>query len=252
MVREKVLLLHAVIVFGLTTTSSSANAESFDKPVYEKVVDFGQSLELRPSADNHVKLTCSYYPNFMVKELNDPGLKGALITLVPVRPGHSPGCTRWRSPEERVFKNWSGYFGGVKRDLVFLYDADGTDGGLPFTTFDSKTQTKIFRDSVSLLDSHGERNDELNFVQASDKQITLRYLRVVSGTCSVPKDGSACWNKFKQQTGLRFAPMPKCRDYPDKDAGHAPSVISYPVEVSLFPKPSITALANPVKCWPSD
>jgi hypothetical protein len=158
-----------------------------------------------------------------------------------------PNTGSWR----KVFKDWDGYFGGVKRDLVFLYASDGTDGGLPFTAFDSKTQAKIYRDSVSLPDSHGELYD-LDFVQASDKQITLRYLRVVSGTCSVPKDGSACWTKFKKQTGLRLAPMPKCSDYPGKEAGKAPSVIAYPVEVSLFPKPSITALANPVKCWPSD
>jgi hypothetical protein len=224
MVREKVLealLLHAIIVLGTTISSSAAHAESFGKPLQEKVVDFGQSPGLRPSADNHVKLTCSYYPNFMVKELNDPGNKGALsIALVPIRPGHSPGCTRTHGPGEKVFKDWDGYFGGVKRDLVFLYASDGTDGGLPFTAFDSKTQAKIYRDSVSLPDSHGELYD-LDFVQASDKQITLRYLRVVSGTCSVPKDGSACWTKFKKQTGLRLAPMPKCSDYPGKEAGKA-------------------------------
>jgi hypothetical protein len=256
MVREKVLavlLLHAVIALGMTMSSTAANAEPFDKPLQKKVVNFGHSQYLMPNDDRHVKLTCSYYPNFMVKELNDPGNKGALlIALVPVRPGQSPGCTRTHGPGEKVFKDWDGYFGGVKRDLVFLYASDGTGGGLPFTAFDSKTQAKVFRDSVSLFDSHGERNHELDFVQASDRQITLRYLRVVSGTCSVPKDGSACWSKFKEQTGLKVAPMPKCSDYPDENAGRAPSVIAYPVEVSLFPKPSITALANPVKCYPTE
>jgi hypothetical protein len=252
MVCKKVLaalLLHAVIVLGTTTSSTAAHAEPFDKPLQEKVVDFGRSRYLMPNDDRHAKLTCSHYPNFMVKELNDPGLKGALITLVPVRQGHNPACTRTRSRGEKVFKDWGGYFGGVKRDLVFLYDSDGTDGGLPFTAFDSKTLAKIFQDSVAL---QGELHHEIDFVQASDKQITLRYLRVVSGTCSVPKDGSACWTKFKEQTGLRLAPMPKCSDYPGKEAGKATSVIAYPVEVSLFPKPSITALANPVKCWPSE
>jgi len=256
MVREKVrvvLPLGAVIVLGTTMFSSAAHAEPFDKPLQKKVVDLGRSPYLMPNDNRHVELTCSYYPDFMVKQLDDPGNKGALlIALVPVSPGHSPGCTRKRSPGEKVFKNWSGYFGGVKRDLVFLYDSDGTNGGLPFTAFNSKTYAKVFRDSVSLLDSHGELNHELDFVQVSDKQITLRYLRVVTGTCSVPKDGSACWSKFKEQTGLRLAPMPKCSDYPDENAGREPSVIAYPVETSLFPKPSITALANPVKCYPTE
>jgi hypothetical protein len=51
---------------------------------------------------------------------------------------------------------------------------------------------------------------------------------------------------------LRLASMPKCSDYQGKYAGEFESVIAYPVEVSLFPKPSITALANPVKCYPVD
>jgi hypothetical protein len=252
MVREKVLAilrLGAAIVLGMTMSSTGANAEPFDKPLQEKVVDFGRSPGLMPNDDRHIKLTCSYYPNFMVKELNDPGNKGALlIALVPVRPGHSTGCTRRRSPGERVFKDWDGYFGGVKRDLVFLYDSDGTNGGLPFTAFDSKTQAKVFRDSVTLLDSHGQLHHEIDFVQASDTQMTLRYLRVVTGTCSVPKDGSACWSKFKEQLGLPHAPMPKCIGFEGADPGDAESVIAYPVEASLFPKPSIRAIGNPVRC----
>jgi hypothetical protein len=167
MVREKVpavMLLGTVIVLGMMMFSTSAHAEPFDKPLQEKVVDLGQSPGLRPSADNHVKLTCAYYPHFIVKELNDPGNKGALlIALVPVRPGHTPGCTRRHSPGEKVFKDWDGYFGGVKRDLVFLFASDGTNGGLPFTAFDSKTQAKIFRDSVSLLDNHAALNYQLTF-----------------------------------------------------------------------------------------
>ena len=59
-----------------------------------------------------------------------------------------------------------------------------------------------------------------------------------------------CWGKFKKQTGLKLAPMLAC-DYHGEDV-KVPSVIDYPVEVSLFPKPSVKALGNPVKCWPSD
>jgi hypothetical protein len=46
--------------------------------------------------------------------------------------------------------------------------------------------------------------------------------------------------------------MPKCSDYEDKYAGTAASVIAYPVEVSLFPKPSIRPLGGPVKCYPAE
>lgn len=77
-------------------------------------------------------------------------------------------------------------------------------------------------------------------------------MRVLVGTCSVPKNGTSCWKKFKEQPGLNAAPMPKCSDYKGVDAGVSPSVIAYPVEVLLFPKPIIKALANPQRCWPAD
>ena len=250
MVREKVLaalLLGAAIVVGRTISGSAAHAEPFDKPLQKQVVDLGRSPYQVPNDESHVKLTCSYYPNFMVKELNDPGNKGALwIAIASVRPGHISGCTRTHGPGERVFKGWDGYFGGVKRDLVFLYDSDGTNGGIGFTAFDSKTRTKVFRDSVLF----GVRFQEIDFIRVSASQMTLRYSRVVSGDCSVPKDGNACWSKFKEQHGLRTALMPQC-EYHGEDVSD-PSVIAYPVEVSLFPKPSVTVLANPVKCWPAD
>jgi hypothetical protein len=251
--REKVLalLLLGAVALGITICSSAAHAEPFDKPLQKKVVDLGRSPRLMPNDDRHIKLTCSYYPKFMIKELNDPGNKGALlIALVPARPGHISECTRTHVPGEEVFKDWDGYFGGIKRNLVFLYDSDGDNGGIPFTVFDSRTQEKIFRDSVTLLDSHGELYHEIDFIHASDTQMTLRYLRVVTGTCSIPKDGNACWSKFKEQTGLSHAPVPKCSDEPGEYAGREPSVIAYPVEASLFPKPSITAIGNPVRCYP--
>src|SRR5580693_10363144 len=75
------------------------------------------------------------------------------------------------------------------------------------------------------------------------REAILRYLRVVIGDCSVPKDEGACWNTFRKQPGLKAAPMPKCIDYKGADAGVSPSVIAYPVEVLLFPKPTIKALA---------
>jgi hypothetical protein len=68
----------------------------------------------------------------------------------------------------------------------------------------------------------------------------------------VPKNGSACWSKFKEQLGLPLAPMPKCIGFEGADPGDGESVIAYPVEASLFPKPSIKAIGNPVRCSSPD
>ena len=79
----------------------------------------------------------------------------------------------------------------------------------------------------------------MNFAPTPANQIVLRYLRVASAGCSIPKSGESCWSKLRLQTGLTHSPMPKCTDYEGTQAGVAASVIAYPVEATLYPKPSV-------------
>lgn len=239
----------------------TGRAESFDKPLYKRVLDLGRSQYLMRNDNRHVTVTCWYYEHFMVKEQNDPGVKGAeVIALAPVQPGHLPKCLQALQPDEKEFREWNagfkrfvgwnGYFAGVKHDLVFLERPDGDDNsGIPFTAFESDAQTKFFEDSV-MLQARGERR--LNFIPAPGNQIILRYLRVESAECSIPKSGESCWSKLQQQTGLTHSPMPKCSDYEGKEAGIAASVIAYPVQVSMYPKPSTRSLGGPVSCYPTE
>ena len=245
--RVTAIQLLFTVVVGVMSWSSVAHTESFDKPLQKKVVDLGLSPDFSPSENVHLKLTCVYYPTFMVKQLEDTSSEGALwFAIVMRRPGHIAPCIQAHGlDEKKIGEDWCGYFSGVKRGLVFLDACDGFSGGIDFAAFDSRSGIKIFQDSVATKDGN------IDFV-VSGNQITLRYVRVVVGNCSVPKDGAACWNKFKEQPGLNTTPMPKCSDYKGAEAGVSPSVIAYPVEVSLFPKPAIKALANPQKCWPAD
>jgi hypothetical protein len=163
-----------------------------------------------------------------------------------------PGEKEFRewNAEFKRFVAWNGYFAGVKHDLAFLERPDGDENsGIPFTAFEADAQTKLFEDSV-MLRARGER--ELNFLPARSDQIILRYLRVASAECSIPKSGESCWRKLQQQTGLVHSPMPKCSDYEGKEAGTATSVIAYPVEVSLYPKPSTRPLGGPFSCYPTE
>jgi hypothetical protein len=203
----------------------------------------------------------------MLKELNDPGLKGAAwIAIVPVLNGHVSPCRRSHGAGERLIgRRWGGYFKGVKGQLLFLDAEDGTDGGMPFAIFDWKTGKKLFQDSV-LFSNSGPVDADIEFAYAPDGKMSMSYLRVVEGDCSVPKDGITCWNKFREKFGLPLAPVPKCTGYYKEgekkwalgDQGVAPgevettSVIAYPVVVELFPRPSIKAVAGPVKCSPVD
>ncbi|MGH9561849.1 MAG: hypothetical protein ACRD3S_10375, partial [Terracidiphilus sp.] len=60
--------LIAVGLFGCSVLSVLARADSFDTPVRKASVDLGPSRNLMPGDPQHVQLSCSYYPGFMVKE----------------------------------------------------------------------------------------------------------------------------------------------------------------------------------------
>jgi hypothetical protein len=163
--------------------SQAGLAESFDKPLHKTALDLGRSSYLMRNDNRHVTVTCWYYKHFMVKEHDDPGVKGAeLIALASARPGHFPKCLQALQSGEKEFTNWSeeykkflpwnGYFAGVKHDLIFLEWPDGDDNsGIPFTAFEADAKTKLFEDSVT-LEARGERH--LNFLPTSANQIVLR------------------------------------------------------------------------------
>jgi hypothetical protein len=262
MIREnlvRVALFVVAVVLGNSALGSIALTESFDKPLRETVVDLGPSPYLMPNNPSHIKLYCSYYPTFMIKELDNPGMKGTRwVTMTPILDGQTPKCHLWHDTKELFFaKEWWSFI-GVKGSLLFLEAADGdSNGGMPFRILDLKTGKKIFEDSAWW-------NGHLEFVHTTDENVSLRYLRVVGGDCSIPKEGMSCWSKFRRHYGLALATVPKCTGYRHKgdkewvvgDKGmppeeiNTPSTIAYPVEVELLPRPSIQVVPGPVKCSP--
>ncbi len=237
-----------VLLFLVTSVPLLAqHYQPYDKPLKTSVVNLGWSQYLMPHNRMRIQLTCSYYSNFIVKELNDPGLKGSKVVVAPVKSAQAPECDQRRIHGDHQLSWGDSYFGGVKGSLVFLTNLDGTAGGMAFTMFDSMTGMKVFQDEAAFRHLSGERT-ELRFIDAADGKFKLRYLRVFVGECSVPKEGNACWNKISQKAGFHDALMPVCKDSVPPDG--APSAIGYPVEVMFLPKPSVRVLGNPTKCWP--
>lgn len=229
----------------------STHAATFDKPLRKKIVDLGRSQYLMPFDRRRVKLTCFVYPKFMVKQVGDPGYKGAfMLRVVPMTPGKTPACTTRRGHGEKTFGGGDYYFAGVWRSLMFLV-AEGGDGGELYRVVNSGDMHTLFKDLV-WVGTHGELG-ELRSIEGNDRNVTLTYTRVFPGTCSVPIHGIQCWDKFKQELGLPAAPIPKCRnDFEGIDQGDIPSVIAYPVEVHLFPKPRIRASGLPIACYATE
>jgi hypothetical protein len=252
-----VALLGLAVALGNSSSASVALTESFDKPVRKTVVNLGRSAYLMPNNPDRVRLYCYYYQDFMVKELNNPGLKGVRwVTVTPFIDENAPACRLAHGSTERFMaKGWWG-FEGVKGSLLFLEAADGDDNsGMPFRVLDLETGKKIFEDSAWW-------NGHLEFMHTTDETVSLKYLRVVGGDCSIPKDGTICWSKSRRRYGLGNATMPKCAGYRHEgekegavdDDGvplveiDTPSAIAYPAVVDLFPRPSIRAVPGPIKC----
>jgi hypothetical protein len=254
--------LFSILLVGLSVTAfaSTTFADSFDVPLKKKVVDFGLS-ENNPPGGQHfrVKLYCFFYPNFLIKEYDNEGEKGAeWVAIVPIQKGTVPACVRTQANGERTFKlpEWSGHFKGVKGNLVFLNDPDGTDGGMPFTIYDFRTGNKIFRDSAYDSGMWTKKPasspfNHLKFRGAQDSDLTMTYLRVVEADCDLHTEKTACWEQVKKKLDLKRAGMPVCTGYENISSRYV-SALAYPVEVSLFPQPVTTTVPGPVKCWPVD
>lgn len=230
--------------------SSAIRTESFDKPLRETVVDLGQSSYLGPAPNSRILLSCFYYPTFMVKQLNDPGVKGTLwVTTTAILNRQVPSCRRSHSAAEGFLAKGWWRFIGIKGELLFLEAADGEDGGMDVRILNLKTGRKIFEDSMSLI------NSKVDFAYAEDGRMSMRYLRVVRGDCSIPKGGEICWNRFRQQFGLEHMSVPTCAGYEGErpipvEQERIPSAVTYPVAVELFPRPSIKVVPGPVWCAP--
>src|SRR5580692_7487006 len=236
-----------------------AQDDAFDMPLDRKVVDLGPSPANLPGVVRvRIELSCFVYRDFMVKQF-DEGEKGAeWLAIVPIRTGTRPVCSKAHPAGERVIhpKEWSGYFNGVKKNLVFFDAADGENGGMPFVIYDSRTGKMIFKDSYYEARMRNQQVEdspfnELRVNYTPDGRILLIYLRVVGSECDLQREAATCWEQTRKKLKIKEGRAPVCSGYEDiRDRWT--SAVAFPVEVSLFPKPTTKSIDGPVKCWPVD
>ncbi len=259
------------LILALFLLASLSWGETFDKPVRKQRVNLGKAAN--PLSDRN-RVTCYYFPNFMVKEVDLGEVGAERLGIVPVTPQSTGKCVHPRGKQEIVIdpKEWSGYFMGVKNGYVFFSGEVGWNGATPFAIFDSKTGKKLFEDSAKA---------NIAFIGHPDQSVGMQYLRVVTDDCFILKD-AACWQRMTAKYGLAAATAPDCKKGYDasaesmakgrcaaqraplatclkkerplalKQALDSPSVISYPVEVELGATPSAKPTGGSVSCWPAD
>lgn len=258
------------LILGLFLLTSVSWGQTFDKPVRKQRVELGKVAN--PLSDRH-RVTCYFFPNFMVKEVDMGEVGAERLGIVPVKPQSTGKCVSAQSKGEIVIppEQWSGYFMGVKTDYVFLSGEDLWNSSSPFAIFDSRTGKKLFEDSAKA---------DIAFA-TTGQTVAMRYLRVVSDDCFILKD-AACWQRMAAKYGLDNAAAPDCRKGYEasaesmakarctaqrpplaaclkkerplalKQALDSPSVISYPMEVDLGATPIAKPTGAAVGCWPAD
>ncbi len=217
----------------------------------------------------------------MVKQLSEGGIKGsAEVSITLERNGPQPPCKRAKGPGEMVLDGYYGFFIGAKQNLAFFED-DGGNGATAVTTYDSRTGKQVYSDNADFPMSEDGRSKDIRITHVDDNQVVLSYRRIVVAECSLPGDGTTCWEQIRKDLGIGDKPIPQCTGYgyedwardqavkacreqntetvacidreikqTREDMKSCPSVISYPVEVSLFPKPVVKSVAGPIECWP--
>jgi hypothetical protein len=172
-------------------------------PIFDPPLDT-QKRTLPASKDTPKStMTCSYYPHFMVKQIDAGEVGAAELSIVPGEATHKPPCQRATLPGEKVLdaKDWSGYFKGVKGDYAFFDADDGVNGGLGFAVFAAAGARKLFEDSAL---------GDLQDVTLDGATLTLRYKRSFPADCSLPHDGAGCWTKIAAAAGLDAKAQPDC------------------------------------------
>ena len=246
--------MSASALAGLVSFASAEAAAPafFDKPAKTTKQALPKDKD-NPQAKT--MLTCTYYPHFMVKQIDLGGPGADQLSILPIAAGGAqPACKRDNAPGEIVLQEWSGWLKGVKGDTIFWDADDGWNGGLGFdvTTADGK---KIMEDVAK----HDFRAVDLG----ADGTLTLRYTRVYGATCSLYADAAGCWQKVRDATGLGD-PAPICKAAYEKeikrlpdhaeDAKNDPTAIDYDVVTTISSGTAKIAAANgkALGCRPQD
>jgi hypothetical protein len=232
---KKTIFLTALSLLISLPNIALAEVSIFDKPLKIKTISLGVSPDRSDSYE--MMVTCQYFKDFMIKEVN-LGEKGAAqLSILPVTSKNQfPTCQRKNVPQEYIINDWAGYFKGVKARYVFFDAADGINRGVGFAVFDGHNSKKIFDDVIK---------GNFKTIEVDGSQLSLRYKRVYQAPCSMITEGQACWDKIRKETGLRKSLRPDCA---------ADSVVmAYDVQVSVRPsKTTINPIEdNKLDCWPA-
>ena len=134
------------------------------------------------------ELRCSYYKDVMIRGSGIDTPAPADAALIPIAPGTAnPPCTATKSESELTLKTANYSFSGRKGPFLFFRATD-PHGVAPFLIINAIDGQIIYNDS--------EYGDGFRSISQTKSWLHLHYTRGVNGTCSIYKEGPACWAKM--------------------------------------------------------
>jgi hypothetical protein len=219
--------LQAIFIFVCVLAASgsaavpapSNDASLFDKPL--RVIHVPLPRD-RDNRDAKPEVRCTYYPGFMVKEI-DTGEVGS--DQLSILRGEDSLCRKANAANEKVVSSddWTGYFKGYYRGYVFFDADDGWNGGVGFAVFTLDAK-KLFEDVAKKWDMVSAVAVPAPAGIPSGRALVLRYTRIYGAKCSLAgKDGAGCWEKIKRDTGLS-GEAPDCRELYAREQRRTPNI----------------------------
>lgn len=157
----------------VSVPASTAPPSPFDKPVSKQKAKAGGN-----------DLHCTYYADFMVREVQDgPTSENAVIV-----PGVRPRCSAAKVPGEIVVNTASHSLSGRKGPFL-IFSAMDPHGSVPFVVVNAASGRTLHTDAT-----YGSSG--LQDLEVVSDGLRMRYQRGINAECSIMQDARGCWAKL--------------------------------------------------------
>jgi hypothetical protein len=241
-------ILGVVLLFSVATNAREMDkriAALFDAPVATKIVP------AKPSPNQGGEMICTYYGDFMIREVSTDSPAPEAATIIPVSVGSSrPACGMEHVANEIPLKSANYSFVGRKGPFLLFSETDA-NGSTGFIVLDATIGKVIYTDSMG--------GEMIKSVSLENGVLHFRFTRGSNGSCSLIKDKDICWAKMAKEGTIpralaeRLPPVQACitayqkYNTPPDD----PSIVTYDVETTLSTAGKINIISRgTVGCSP--
>ncbi len=251
--------LSTLLITCITVPLGWAAAEPMPEEKLFDVPSANQELDATAGPHPAEALRCHWYADLMIRETatDSPGM-GPSYVVHPGSRGARPVCRAAPGAGDIKLDVESQTLLGRKGSYV-VYQSTDAPGAEPFVVLHLSDGHQVYTDQKSALPTKTSAAG-LHAVTVEGDALHLRYLRAYDATCSLLKDGDACWSKamkegrFSRAIAAQSPPIADCRAAykGSAEAASYPSTIVYDVDMTVTPDGKVSVRSRgPLGCLPT-